>query len=224
MSPTERAEHMQSGERRYKRATVVAGVDTLGRVLVAVDADHDGYADECLLFTDSRRLEGPWSIHLEEADVVSTLGTLKIEASDRSFAMALAVEGAALPRLKAQGRRFGRIFIEDEGFEQARMIPPEGQYGGLLSSMIHTDVQSWPASFWYDALDPGSCQNCNSAECDAGGCGATSCDIGPPQCFVTNCSVTCGSTIGDRFACCECTIMQPPPPACRCITCVTNDQ
>lgn len=147
VTPEQRASYEESQSRSYRKAAVLVGVDTLGRVLVAIDHDHDGLADDCALFTDKVRLDGPWSVRLDEADVESRLGTLKIEAQDKSFALAVAVAGSELPRLTDHGRPFARLFAEEDGAELSRMLPGYGQYGNALANMSHTDITTWPKKF-----------------------------------------------------------------------------
>jgi hypothetical protein len=101
------------------------------------------------------------------------------------------------------------------------MIPAVSRYGMALAGMSHSDITTWPESFWYDGLDPKSCQNCASADCDTGGCGASNCAIGPADgCTITQCSTNCGVVTQQYFACCKCTISGNP---CRCIGCIEHD-
>lgn len=227
--PTPTAEEIElqkqqrmSDPRSDDRVNAVVGVDALGRVLLAVDNDENGAADDLFLFTPRQRLEGPWTELLRAARIDSTAGTLRVEAADRSLAITLAVAPGEPPRLSARDRRFGRI-IRETGFELVRNTP-DPKVPLFLESFDHNNLESWPSSFRRDLVTPtttgpNTCVNCGGTKCTRGG-----------GCFSTGCGTECEIITDDRcniscswpqsFACCNCTLAGIFSLAdCRCIGC-----
>jgi hypothetical protein len=214
--------HLLDRRKLGERVAVLAGVDPLGRVLLAVDHGQDDAVDELFLFTPRERLKGPWSELILSADIESTTGTLRLESHDRSLAIVLAVSPADLPKLKRGTRDYRRV-VQAQGYELVRKsLDPA--YGRRLSSFDHTLLETWPESFREDLMVPGTsyptdCWNCGNTPCQVGGCNALTCSTICHGLAVNDeCAVGCRP--GASFACCNCT-NGPffPIGDCRCRPC-----
>jgi hypothetical protein len=209
--PAESARSATSKPQSFDAARVLVGVDVLGRVVVAVDSDRDGVANTYVKFTDEKRLEGPWSRLLERADVVTTRGTLRIQAHDESLGVALSVSGAETPRLW-KPKRFRRTLVSSTGVEFIRTTDAKP---AALSALDVNSVHTWPEGFWHDTLAPGTLSsvcNCDSAGCSSGGCGAAHCALSDVD--RTGCEVQCASP-RYFFACCTRRFLRTSE--CKCV-------
>lgn len=205
------------------RVSALVGVDSLGRVLVALDLDRDDFVEEVVLFTPRERLKGPWSELVRDAELEQTAGTLRLEARDRSVALALAVNPADAPKLRRAARAYRRAIEQDRGEELARNgVDPA--YGRRLSSYDHTLIETWPESFREDLVVPGTtgpttCFNCGTTDCTVGGCYSIGCNIDCKGLIANDtCGIACNAA--QSFGCCNCT-NGPffPIGSCRCIPC-----
>jgi hypothetical protein len=136
----------------YPESTrVLIGVDVLGRALVVLDTNRDGSSDRMFMFTSTERLKGPWSLQLDSATVVSTLGTLRVQSRDNKFVALLALGGADLPKLSGgKGvRGFRRSLVSANGME---FVINEAE--AALTSLSFKHIESWPAQFHEDLLRP----------------------------------------------------------------------
>jgi hypothetical protein len=146
---TDQAARLQANEATYPDIRVLVGVDLLGRFAVAIDSDRDGVVDKSYLMTTAEKLTGPWSLRIESARVVSTVGTLRIEARDYSFAAALSVDGAPLPKVRGKDhglQDFMQTLVNDKGEE---LLWVDGS-GPALDSLRHDVLESWPEAFRQD--------------------------------------------------------------------------
>lgn len=214
----------------YFRGTALAGVDELGRVLIALDEwPQDGRADHCFLYTSRERLAGPWSRVIEDARLHYRDSGLILESRGHAFALSLAM-AESRPR-PLNERRYAEVFVDREGVEWVRQDAPEGG-GNILSDMTHFDLTTWPENFWYDLLDPES-QSCpDFSDCINIGAGvvnplgAVSCGIQHPGPCINDGScgpITCAPQYG-QFACCFCKPrgLIGSDPNCRCRGCRTE--
>jgi hypothetical protein len=227
--PPVTAEQLEAQKREFlskrkvvRRVSALVGVDSLGRVLMALDYDRDEIVEELVLFTPRERLEGPWSELVRSAEVENTSGTLRLEAHDGSVAIALAVYPADLPTFRRKAAAFKRVIQENRGNELVRnSLDPA--FGRHLSSFDHTLIETWPESFRDDLVVPGTtlstCYNCISAKCKIGGCSSAGCSLECPGIVVNGvCGITCNTM--QSFACCNCTNgLVFPIGSCRCIAC-----
>jgi hypothetical protein len=193
ISPEEKRTQLRKNPRAFNDARVVVGIDVLGRAVVGIDSDRDGFVDLSFMFTDTVRLEGPWSMLLEHATVFLNDGSAKLESHDRSFGMSVALEAADAQKLTP--RKYATVLIRESGFALTRAFYEEMPYV-LLTALDVNSVYTWPATFQQDMYVPGTFgDNCNCVQlqCQAGGCGSSSCSMAGV------CSVSCSS----GFACCK---------------------
>jgi len=207
-SPDVRRALLASDPKFYPNARISIGVDALGRVAAGIDSDRDGIVNEFLLFTEQTRLPGAWSTLVDDAVVFLTQGTARIEARDRSLGVVLAVDGASVPQLGGK-KRFAKTLIQLAGIELVRV--PAVNAPLSLRDLDYNNIQTWPGTFQQDLRAPARAPPlCEAADCDTGGCGATTCMIGSTS-TVPGCSVGCSS---NRFACCTARLLGSP--RCRC--------
>jgi hypothetical protein len=221
VTPGQRVQHLMKGHRKAARAAANVGVDALGRVLLAVDLDRDGLAEELVLFTPRQRLEGPWSRLVPAVEYEATRGTLRVEAADRSLAIALSVAPAPLPRFKHKPAAGALVVEQPEGNELATSRPGDNMRQPI-ESYDHALIESWPESFRHDLVMPGThtpstCINC-IGKCQRGGCYAPDCGHTCNGIITDDrCSIGCNAF---AFACCNCTNgIFFPIASCRCIPC-----
>jgi hypothetical protein len=218
LAPEVLRENLKENLQSLSNVHAIIGVDILGRVLVAIDADRDSYIDDFVLFTDKERLKGPWSRDLQRASIVSNKGALMIEARDKSILLSLAVEGAE-PFRNSRGKQNESAIVRHGGIELVRQRAPQEAGRQLMSSFSYEIVASWPESFHEDLLRPRTaidpCVNCEGAECTQGGCGANACSITQSS---GACQVSCSAT--NKFACCRAGFISLP--TCRCILCIAG--
>jgi hypothetical protein len=172
---------------------------------MAVDSNRDGVVDDVFSFQALERLAEPWSETLKNADLEYTNGTLRLEARNRSVAVALAVIPADLPELSKRSTSFRRVVIKGDGIQLMRngVNPAEAR---SLASYDVNSLATWPEHYAEDLAMPGTntCDNCSVRKCQGvvgGGCGSTGCnwDCGI---FIND---TCGTSCGPGyFACCSC--------------------
>jgi hypothetical protein len=130
----------------FQAATVLVGVDELGRVLAAIDVNGDGQAERFLRFTDQTKIEAPWSRQLRGANVTLTRGTAVIQSQDGDTVVALAAEGADLqvPRSRAKS-----AFVYPAGVEFTN-VTADTRQRATLSELDYNDVHTWPVGFQSD--------------------------------------------------------------------------
>ncbi|MEN7344109.1 MAG: hypothetical protein AAAFM81_14250 [Pseudomonadota bacterium] len=208
-------EAVLSNPRSFNRADVVAGVDSLGRLLLALDVDRDGFADEMKLFTGSERFPEMWSESFS-GFVLSTSGTLVIAARDKSVLIAIATNNIEPPgNLQARADTFNRAFVNFSGIEMVgQSLGPSAVYLNDVSAM---SPAFWPETFQDDLLSMGTaipnCANCQSETCrNGGGCGSTGCAIGGDTGGA--CQTSCAWPFS--FACCDAGFLGNK---CRCVVC-----
>ncbi|HVY82685.1 MAG TPA: hypothetical protein VG994_16960 [Steroidobacteraceae bacterium] len=167
-APDVRRALLSADPKLYQNARALVGVDILGRVAIAIDSDRDTFVDEYLLFTDQTRLTGPWSAVLDVATVFRTSGSVRVEASDRSLGIALAVEDASLPELSLNKRKFAKTVVRSSGVALVR-VPAAGE-ATPFAGLDYNSIQTWPASFQQDTLAPTTTGcSCENAGSDSGG-------------------------------------------------------
>lgn len=207
--PTESAEDAAEGEqyavqpgagqadindfkRVHKKATVLIGVDVLGRIAIAADYDNDNLADEVMLFAGLTRLTAPQPTIIERATVTVTRNGVMVEAADRSLALAAYLSDEAYTPMrvpkKKWNRRFDQVVVVDEGIMFNRVEPPPEQQR-ILSTYDHNSIYSWPVNFHRDVLGPGTAGGSFPAGCF--GCGSCQVVDGVANCF-TAC-LECGA-------------------------------
>jgi hypothetical protein len=210
-----------------RKATALVGVDALGRAAVGIDTDQNGTADQLLLFTAQERLGKTWARTFGDASVHIRKGSLLLTSKAESFALVLAAKDASVPAVPKWATD---SVVHTAGRELSRLFAEGGQSTVQLSDLRHNDVGTWPSTFHYDLLDPGTggqCQFgqcCDPSECIAGGMPATNCSIGncaasPFSCSVGGC--TPHTTCPGNFACCLCT--ETGAPSCRCKGCTQGN-
>ncbi len=200
----------------FSNASVLVGVDVLGRVLAAIDVNGDGHAERFLKFTDQTRIEGSWSRQLQGARVALTRGSAVIESSDGETVVAFAVEGAdlTLPKTAAKSTFVYPAGTEFISVEATRYEP------AALAGLDYNNVDSWPIGMRTDFHGvsqqtgwPANC-NCLQYNCDkGGGCSSDSCNT---TLNGNSCNTSCNV---NTFACCKwVTVGQDQQvPACQCI-------
>lgn len=194
------------------RGDAVVGVDSLGRVLVAVDASQsDDLVDYFALFTASDRLTGPWSRHLEQAAIVVHGRRLTLVSPRSSFAMSLALKGSDRPGENPQGPF--EVFLNHDGIE---LVQFPGESSVRLADLTAADIHSgWPDAFYYDVLSPDT--KCPpDDDCSAGSCPSTGCGIAGCPNIPTGCNVACS---GYTYSCCKCLSGSQMYAVCRCRVC-----
>jgi len=194
-SAEEKKAQMRKNPKAFNNVRALVGVDVLGRAVVGIDSDRDGFVNLAFMFTDTVRLEGPWSAILEHASVFLNDGSAKVESHDLTVGMVFALNGAVTPKLTP--RKYKRVLIREEGWALTKSQAfVESQAYVELKSLDVNSVYTWPLTFQEDLLQPPgtfdpSC-NCLHTICHAGGCGATQCSLG-----------TCSTTCSSGFACCR---------------------
>jgi hypothetical protein len=209
----------QSGQARQLTGHVLVGVDALGRIAIAIDAkdkgrEVDGHADYYILFTAADRLSGPWARTLTDATLVDSDGNVSLRSRSDDFALSLTLGGW---RHRKAPAGFGEVLEITDGLGITRTEPDPGGAGEPLASLSHSDVESWPATFWYDTLDYET--NCNFSNCSSGGPWSPQCSIAGCPGAPVNCTVQCSPP--RTHACCGCdpNFGVPPPASCVCIFC-----
>ena len=196
---------------RHIRGDALVGVDSLGRVLIAVDQQPaDGFVDFFFLFTAPGRYAGPWSERIKKAEIVAGERGLVLRSTPPFFVVSLAIgpEDVQSPKHPP----FAEVFEAHEGVELITV--PDGSRTFALASVDINDLWTWPEFFAYDLLNPASCTN--DFDCQSGGSSSPSCGIfGCPQ-PPTGCSISCNYPT--TFACCKCT--QAGDAMCRCRGCL----
>lgn len=209
-------------------ADVLVGVDVLGRVAIAVDLDQDTIVDRVMMYTDTTRLDGPWSKLLSNAHIAIQDGAILITSREYSFGMSLAVSVAVPqtipnwvdnPTVHSGGRELVQLWDNLDSVHMA--------------DLNHSDVSSWPESLHMDLLEEtptgspllsGGCSRtcCDDGPCTSGGPPSTSCSIGgcsgtPSSCNVSGCDM---GLMPPTFACCGCGLDgQGGIARCRCKSC-----
>lgn len=236
-------DRIQAGFPVNYEGSVLAGVDELGRVLIATDYDGDGLADICFLATSPERLEGPWSWSISNADIKYNNARLRIRSTISDYAVN--ITHGDRDALGLNKSKFAEVFELLNARETVVQVAFPAGSGNALSSMSHTDLYSWPENFWYDLLDPASatptcnCQECLNipqprtnltcvigdadGECSlaAGDCGTNPMTGNPyPGCGPAQCTGPGGPPGAEFFyVCCSCIL----GPRCRCASCGTID-
>jgi hypothetical protein len=132
-----------SAEFTASKVHALLGVDPLGRVIIAIDADQDGRADQMLLFTHKVRLEGPWSKRLRDAHVEIGQTGVIITSRAESYALSLATSDAHTPRVPPWATN---TFIRSGGIELARYWG-WGDKGFSMAALDHGALGTWPWQF-----------------------------------------------------------------------------
>ena len=144
--------------------SVLAGVDTLGRVLIATDYDADGLVDISFLATAPERLEGPWSWFISNADIKYNNARLRIRSAIGDYAVNITHGDRAA--LGLNKKKFAEVFELLNARETVVQVTYPAGSGKALTSMSHTDLETWPYNFRYDLLDPVSVTpNCSCPQC-----------------------------------------------------------
>jgi hypothetical protein len=212
-------------------ASVLTGIDALGRVAIATDADGDGIADVYFLLTAKERLPGPVTRLLPRAKVHYSNGSLSIESNDRDYA--LVVTGAGMKPLQISADQYAEFFELNEAEELTGTLGGAGSTNALhMTAISHADVGSWPVSFWLDTMQPATgtvtCPDCSFCRnlpsgTSGGAClteGQEQCNVSPSTCSANDIgcfAVVCHSNSNKYdFACCSCA---GPLSLCRCLQC-----
>lgn len=234
---------IQAGFPVNYEGAVLAGVDELGRVLIATDYDGDGLADISYLATAPERLEGPWSWFIASADIKYNNARLRIRSKSHDYALRIS-HGDRGP-IGLNREKYAEVFELLDAIETVVQVTYPSGTGSALSDMSHTNLEAWPDNFWYDALDPGtatpdcSCPEClnipeprthmtcllgdSDGECslDPGECGTNPITGLPfPGCGPVQCTGGGGPVDTYFHVCCSCVI----GPSCRCKECGTIGQ
>ena len=222
----------QAEEVEVLEGDVLAGVDPLGRILVAIDqSPADGQVDRYFLFTDKERI--PANI----ASVERGQGQLKVR--NQSQALEVRIPSAqTLFSLAVNARQPFRSSSEiltvalHQGVELVQLSGTTGS----IENLDIADLSLWPAPFEVDyhgseghasgdTFPPllGPCPP--DGDCEAGGQGSSECSIsgckpeggtGPD-----GCSVSCDECM---YACCKCIqrnwLLGGNFANCRCRLCV----
>lgn len=201
----------------------LVGVDVLGRIAIAFDArtdsrQPDGIVDYFILFTAPERLGGSWGKTLDKAMLVDSGGNVVLRSMLGELGMSLTVEGWRHRQLPPD---VGETIEVDNGFG-IRRVAGDDSLKLAISDISFDDIESWPTTFWYDALSPqriGECTPSLFVGCSSGGQFAKICMIGGCQGLPASCNVTCNGVTGHACCACDAAYGDPPPASCRCIVC-----
>ncbi len=153
----------QDDEATYKAAALV-GVDALGRLAMATDADLDGIADVYFLLVAKERLPGPWTRHIQRARVHYKSGSVSIESMDKDYA--LIATGAGMKALRVRPDKYSELYELKDAEEFTVNFGGAGTTNALsMATISHEDIESWPVAFWLDTVQPGTgtvtCPDCS---------------------------------------------------------------
>lgn len=145
---------IQAGFPVTYRGSVVAGVDTLGRVLIGTDYDGDSLADILFLATAPERLRGPWSWYVPSAEIKYDQGRLRIRSTDSDYALNISHGDRSAIELKKSG--YAVVFELTHAIETVVQVTYPFGTGNALSALSYEDTQTWPVNFWDDFLGAGT--------------------------------------------------------------------
>jgi hypothetical protein len=142
----------------HMRGDAVAGVDSLGRALIAVDKEPvDGFAYHYILFTAENRLAPSWSRYLEEVQILFKNHRVTLVSRKSAFAMSLTL-------LKESGKREKEkpipsakgleTYRNRDGIELAQYYNGDDEPGSVpMAGLSAEDVHSgWPPAMYDDLL------------------------------------------------------------------------